>query len=103
MKSNGFGVVEEIMTRANIQKHQRPYVKEFCKNLTSVRKFYTEVVHDTLKLRNNIFEAMKRFNMITKELFQNVKLEQLGNFIECTRNIRCRYKVDIFSTYNIVR
>ena len=62
---------------------------------------YRDIVHSLLDTRANIFNAMSRFQAINKELTQHIELAQVGKFIECTRNIRSRYKVDIFSTFDI--
>jgi histidyl-tRNA synthetase len=101
MKINNFGIVEEMFTKANIQKHQRPIVKEYCKNLTELRRFYTRIIYETLDLRNKILDGMKQFNELNAKVTKHLDLEQLGKFIDCSRHICCKYKIDIFSTWGI--
>lgn len=72
MKKNEFGIIEEVLTKANIQKEQRPYVREFCKNLTEVRKYYKGIVQSAISLRKQIFTGMSKFNKITQGLIDHI-------------------------------
>jgi len=103
MTENKFGIVEEIFTKADIQKHQRPLIKDFCQNLTQIREFYKNIVNDTLDIRKRIYQGMENFDNLIQSFLKNFNLDQLGKFIECTRNIRCRYKIGTFEMWDIKR
>ena len=111
MKQNGFGIAEEMYTKVQISKKQRPFLKPYCENLARVRDLYQQIIKDTLKLRYDIFAAMAEFQRINDTLNEHFELEQIGRFIECTRNIKsgtCSHyitheKVNVFSIWDIKR
>ena len=72
MIKNKFGIVEEVLTKANISKEQRPIVRQYCKDLTEVRQYYKDIVYGLLTLRKKIFTGMKKFNKITNELTNHI-------------------------------
>lgn len=82
MRTKGFGVVEEIITKAGITKQQRPYLHAYCKQLTEVRKEYENIVKECIRLRNKVFPVMERFQEINSELTKHVEPKQVGHFIE---------------------
>ncbi|CAI2363943.1 unnamed protein product [Moneuplotes crassus] len=101
MADNGFGIVEECLTKANINKEQRPIIKNYCRHLTEVRHYYQDIVNSTLALRKKIFVGMKKFEKITAELYKRLDIKQLGQFIITSRNIRTSHQIDIFSCWDI--
>lgn len=103
MREHDFGIVEEILTKVDVQKHQRPIVKDYWAKLTGVRRLYREIVHDIWKLPTKIYEAMTKFNEVNREFTKQFDLTQMGKFIECSRTFRCKYQIDIFTTFDAKR
>lgn len=77
MIKNGFGIVEECLTKADISKEQRPMVRNYCKNLTEVRHHYQDIVQSAITLRKKIFTGMRKFSEITKNLHEQLSKSPL--------------------------
>jgi hypothetical protein len=77
--------------------------KIIANKLIEIRQCYKIIVKDILSVRNKILVAMEKFNNANNEMGSKIGLDQLGKLIECTRSIRSKYKVDIFSTLDIER